>query len=157
MNETRSRHWISMFLYSMICIVFLGMLYFIAETFFPKTSSELIPRDDALTARFIPGFRWDNINQDTKNSALPTPLKEKIIFVLDRDIKIGKSKIIYRGLDGNANFRMDIAILELDPNSFYRYRISIKSAKKGFRLAGQNFRLISARESAIQLWHLKKM
>ena len=64
--------------------------------------------------------------------------------------------MIYRGLDGNANFRMDIAILELDPNSFYRYRIPIKTAKKGFRLAGQDFRLISVRKTAIQLRHLKK-
>jgi len=51
---------------------------------------------------------------------------------------------------------MDVAILELDPNAYYRYRIPIKAAKKGFRLAGQNLRLISARKSAIQLWHLKK-
>jgi hypothetical protein len=50
---------------------------------------------------------------------------------------------------------MDVAILELDPNAYYRYRIPINAAKKGFRLAGQNFRLISARKSAIQLWHLK--
>ena len=76
--------------------------------------------------------------------------------MLDRDIKIGKSIIVYRGLDENAKFRMDVAILELDPNSFYRYRIPINVAKKGFKLVGQNFKLISARKSAIQLWHLKK-
>ena len=77
------------------------------------------------------------------------------MLVLDRDTKFGKSKIIYRGLDGKAKFKMDVAILELDPNAYYRYRIPINAAKKGFRLAGQNFRLISARKSAIQLWHLK--
>jgi hypothetical protein len=52
---------------------------------------------------------------------------------------------------------MDVAILELDPKAFYRYRFPIHDAKKGFRLVGQNFRLISARKSAIQLWHLKKI
>ena len=78
------------------------------------------------------------------------------MLVLDQDIKIGKSKIVYRGLDGNAKFKMDVVILELDPNAFYRYRIPIKAAKKGFRLVGQNFKLISARKSAIELWHLKK-
>ena len=77
--------------------------------------------------------------------------------MLDRDIKIGKSKIVYRGLDGNAKFKMDVVVLELDPNAFYRYRIPIKAAKKEFRLAGQNFRLISARKSAIQIWHFKKI
>ena len=152
-NETRSRY--SILLYLTICIVFLGLLYFVAETFFPKTSSELIPRDDALSARFVSDFRWGRGDQDAHSETLSSPLKEKIMLVLDRDTKIGKSKIVYRGLDGNAKFKMDVAILELDPKAFYRYRIPIKAAKKGFRLAGHNFRLISARKSAIQLWRLK--
>jgi hypothetical protein len=50
---------------------------------------------------------------------------------------------------------MDVVVLELDPNAFYRYRIPIKAAKKGFRLVGQNFKLISAHKSAIQLRRLK--
>jgi hypothetical protein len=156
MNETRSRYWFSILLYTMICVVFLGLLYVVAEVFFPKTSSELIPRDDDLSARFISAPQWDGDYRNSQKEALSNPLKEKIMLVLDRDTKFGKSKIVYRGLDGNANFRMDVAILELDPNAFYRYRIPIKAAKKGFRLVGQNFRLISARKSAIQLWHFKK-
>ena len=156
MNETRSRYWFSILLYMTICIVCLGLLYFVVEVFFPKTSAELIPRDDALSARFIPDSRWQDRHRDDKKEAISNPLKEKIMLVLDRDIQIGKSKIVYRGLDGNAKFKMDVAILELDPNAFYRYRIPIKAAKKGFRLVGQNFRLISARKSAIELWHLKK-
>jgi len=156
MNETRSRYWYSLFLYMTICIVSLGLLYFAVEAFFPKTSSELLPKDDALSARFMSASKWGRDYRDTQKAAPSNPLKEKIMLVRDRDIKFGKSKIVYRGLDGNAKFRMDVAILELDPNAFYRYRIPINDAKKGFRLAGQNFRLISARKSAIQLWHLKK-
>ena len=156
MNETRSRYWYSILLYMTICIVSLGLLYFVVETFFPKTSSELIPRNDDLSARFMSATRGDSDYRDLQKGALTTPLKEKIMLVLDRDTKFGKSKIVYRGLDGKVKFKMDVAILELDPNAYYRYRIPIKAAKKGFRLAGQNFRLISARKSAIQLWHLKK-
>jgi len=156
MNETRSRYWFSILLYTTICIVFLGLLYVVVEAFFPKTAAELSPRDDALSARFISGTRWNGDYRDAPKKALSNPLKEKIMLVLDRDIKIGKSKVVYRGLDGNAKFKMDVVILELDPNAFYRYRIPIKAAKKGFRLVGQNFKLISARKSAIQLWHLKK-
>jgi hypothetical protein len=156
MNETRSRYWYSLFLYMTICIVSLGLLYFVVEAFFPKTSAELIPKDDALSARFMSASRWDGDHRGAPKEAFSTSLKEKIMLVLDRDIKFGKSKIVYRGLDGNAKFKMDVVILELDPNAFYRYRIPVKAAKKGFRLVGQNFRLISARKSAIQLWHLKK-
>jgi len=155
MNETRSRYWFSILLYTMICIVFLGLLYVVAEVFFPKTSSELIPRNDDLSARFISAPQWDGDYRNSQKEALSNPLKEKIMLVLDRDTKFGKSKIIYRGLDENAKFKLDVVVLELDPKAFYRYRIPIKAAKKGFRLVGQNFRLISARKSAIQLWHLK--
>ncbi len=155
MNETHSRNWYYIFIYTMFSIMFLGSIYWVAETFFPKTSSELMPRNDALSARFISDFRVDHSLQGVPRKTLSNATKEKLTLVLDRDIKIGKSIIVYRGLDENAKFRMDIAILELDPNAFYRYRIPIKAAKKGFRLVGQNFKLISARKSTIQLWHLK--
>ena len=156
MNETRSRYWFSILLYMTICIVFLGLLYYVVESFFPKTSAQLVPRDDALSARFMSDTRWRSGYRDDQKEALPNPLKEKIKLILDQDKKIGKSKIVYRGLAENARFNMDVVILELDPNSFYRYSIPIKAAKKGFRLVGQNFKLISARKSSIQLWHLKK-
>ena len=153
MNETRSRYWFSILLYMTICIVFLGLLYFVVEAFFPKTSAQLVPRDDALSARFMSDPRWRSGYRDDQKEALPNPLKEKIKLILDQDKKIGKSKIFYRGLAENAKFSMDVVILELDPNTFYRYSIPIKAAKKGFRLVGQNFKLISARKSSIQLWH----
>jgi hypothetical protein len=140
----------------MFCIVFLGLLYLVVEAFIPKTSSELIPRDDHLSAKFMSDSRGHGGYRAAQKKAHSNPLKEKIMLVLDQDTKIGKSKIVYRGLAGNAKFKMDVVILELDPNAFYRYRIPVKTAKKGFRLVGQNFRLISARKSAIHLWRLKK-
>ena len=149
MNETRSRYWLYIILYTILCIVFLGVLFFIAQAFAPKTSSELIPRDDKISAKFFSG-------PNSYQEAYSNPLKEKIMLVIDRDRKIGKSKIVYRGLDGNAKFSLDIAIIDLDPHAYYRYRIPINDAKKGFRLVGQKFKLISARKSTIQLWHLKK-
>ena len=155
MNETRSHNWYYVLFYTMISIVVLGLITWVSETFFPKTSSELIPRNDALSARFMSGTRLDGHFRDTPKKTLLNPTKEKITFLLDRNIKLGKSIIVYRGLDENAKFKMDVAILELDPKAFYRYHIPIHAAKKGFRLVGQNFRLISARKSAIQLWHLK--
>ena len=153
MNETRSRNWPMILLYMAICIVFLGSLYFVAEAFFPKTSSEL--NNDRLSSKFMSVSRWDDNYRNAQKKAPSNPLKEKIMLLLDRDTKIGKSKIIYRGLDENAKFKMDVVVLELDPNAFYRYHIPISAAKNGFRLVGQNFRLISARKSAIHLWRLK--
>jgi hypothetical protein len=156
MNETRSRNWLMILLYMAICIVFLGSLYFVAEAFFPKTSSELIPKNDALSARFMSISTRNSSSRDAQKKALSDPIKEKILLLLNQAKKFDKSKIIYRGLEGNTTFKIDVVILELDPNSFYSYRIQIDDAKKGFRLVGQKFKLISTRRSAIQIWHFKK-
>jgi len=155
MNETRPRNWSYILSYTMISIATLGFLYFVAEWFFPETSAELIPRTDALSARFMSNPRTADIGQNRRKKASPDINEEKIMLVLDQEKIIGKSKIIYRGLDGNSKLKIDVVILELDPNAYYPYRIYTDEAKKGFRLAGQNFKLISARKSAIQIWHFK--
>ncbi len=155
MKETHTRNWVSIIAYSITCIVFLGLLYLVAETFFPKTSPELVPRDDALSSKFMSVSRWRGSDQDAQMRAYSNSLKERIMLVLDQDLKIGRSKIIYRGLKENDQFRMDVIVLDLDPDIFYRYTIPINDAKEGFRLVGQNFKLISAHKSTIQLWHLK--
>lgn len=156
MNKTRPRNWLDKLFYTSICLVFLGALYFVVEAFFPKTSPELIPRDDALSAKFMSNPQWGNTYQrDVRERALSGPVKEKILLSLNQEKKFEKSKIVYRGLEGSSAFKIDVVIPELDPNAYYRYRIHIEDAKKGFRLGGQNFKLISARKSAAQIWHFK--
>jgi hypothetical protein len=156
MNETRPRDWFYILSYTMISIVTLGFLYFVTEWFLPETSADLIPKNDALSARFMSSPRWDNKGQDSRENASPDLSEEKIRLTLNQEKKIGKSKIVYRGLDGNSTLKIDVVILDLDPYAYYPYRIYTDEAKKGFRLAGQNFKLISARKSAIQIWHFKK-
>ncbi len=156
MNKTRPRNWLAKLFYTSICLVFLGALYFVVEAFFPKTSPELIPRDDALSAKFMSNPQWGNTYQrDVRERALSGPVKEKVLLSLNQEKKFEKSKIVYRGLEGSSAFKIDVVIPELDPNAYYRYRIHIEDAKKGFRLGGQNFKLISARKSAAQIWHFK--
>jgi len=156
MNKTRLRNWLVGLFYTSICLVFLGALYFVVEAFFPKTSPELSPRDDALSAKFMYNLRGENAYQrDVRERDPSGPVKEKVLLSLNQEKKFEKSKIVYRGLEGSSAFKMDVVIPELDPNAYYRYRIHIEDAKKGFRLGGQNFKLISARKSAVQIWHFK--
>jgi len=155
MNKTRPRNWPTIFFYLLICIVSLGFLYVVAEWFFPKTSSELIPNKDALSARFMSISKWATDSQEAHKKTQAGPIKEKMMLLLNQEKIIGKSKLIYRGLGKKNAFKIDVVILELDPNAFYRYRIQIDDAEKGFRLAGQDFKLISARKSAAQVWHFK--
>ena len=94
--------------------------------------------------------------QKAPAGAPSTPTKVKIRLALNHGKVFGKSKIIYRGLDGDSKFKIDVVIPELDPNAFYGYRLSIDKARRGFRLAGQNFKLISARKSAVRIWHFER-
>jgi len=154
MNKKRLRNWLVGLFYTSICFVFLGAIYFVVEAFFPKTSPELSPSDDALSAKFISNPWRENTNQrGVPERALSGLIKEKVLLSLNKEKKFEKSKIIYRGLAGNSAFKIDVVIPEFDPNAYYRYRIHIKNAKKGFRLGGQKFKLISARKSAVQVWH----
>ena len=155
MKKKHLRNWLVGLFYTSICFVFLGAIYFVVEAFFPKTSPELSPSDDTLSAKFISNPWRNTYQRDVREKALSGPVKEKVLLSLNQEKKFEKSKIIYRGLAGNSAFKIDVVIPEFDPNAYYRYRINIENAKKGFRLGGQNFKLISARKSAVQIWHFK--
>jgi len=132
MKKTLPRNWPYVFVFTLICATAFGMIVFRPEVFMPSTPPELTPSRDAL------------------------PAKVKILLTLNDEKTIGKSKIIYRGLSGDSEFKMDVVIMDLDPNASYGYRLSIDKAQKGFRLAGHKFKLITARKNAIQIWHLGK-
>ena len=150
MKKTQPHKWSNAFYYILASILSLVLILYVMEMFFPSTSPELFPNWDALSARFIARM------QDTPARALSNPAREKILLALNHEKTIGKSKIIYRGLEGSLKFKIDVVILELDPQAYYGYRFPIDDARQGFRLAGHNFKLISARESAIQFWYLKR-
>ena len=147
MNKRRPRNWLAKSFYILICLVFLGALYLVVEAFIPKGFD--------LSTKFMTN-PWRNTSQrEVRERALSGPVNEKFLLLLNQEKKFEKSKIIYRGLEGSSAFKIDVVIPELDPNAYYRYRIHIEDAKKGFRLRGQNFKLISARKSAAQIWHFK--
>jgi hypothetical protein len=63
----------------------------------------------------------------------------------DQEGRVGKIRIFYRGLSRSGKLQMDVVIPDLDPFYAYSHTIDTASAKKGFSLAGQHFRLISAK------------
>jgi len=155
MKKTQPHNWSYVIYYTLGSILFLGLLLFAAETFFPSTSPERIPRRDDLSARFISSPSWDTRPQDTPGRQPAAAEREKITLALNQALIIGKSKLVYRGMATNSHFIMDVVILDLDPQAFYGYRFSIDDARRGFRLGGHNFKLISARKNALRFWHMK--
>ncbi|MDZ7598340.1 MAG: hypothetical protein U5J82_08645 [Desulfobacterales bacterium] len=74
-------------------------------------------------------------------------------FVLQRDrvVTVNGCRLVYRGLQPPRHFRVDVTILALDPQSVYPHRIDKTAARRGFRLAGKNYRLVAARGSRLLL------
>ena len=155
MKKTQPHNWSYVVLYTLGSIAFLGLIVFVAEVFFPSTSTELIPRRDDLSAKFISTPGTDTRPQDAADGTRSDPIEEDIILRLNHEKIIGKAKFVFRGLAENSTFKIDVAILELDPQAYYGYRLSIVDARKGFRLADHKFNLISVRKTAIKIRHIK--
>jgi len=69
MKETKPHKWSQAIYYVLASIVFLVLILFVAEMFFPSRSPELIPKMDRLSARIMTRL------QDTPGRALSNPAR----------------------------------------------------------------------------------
>jgi hypothetical protein len=126
--------------------------YYLTNAYFPSVSNEILPRvPDKITAKIMSPY-WADL--DRFNTV--DPAKDKIMLSKHDETIIEDIKIIYRGTENRSQFNMDVIVLNFDHEMPFAHTIKVSQAKKGFRLAGKNFQLISARKHRIQLWHLKK-
>ena len=154
MDKISQKDWFSITAYVVSSISVLAILLFFAETYFPNQSTDLIPRRPDRITRWIfksPPWQSSHRPDGVKNIAQ----QEKLFFRINEKMLAGKTELIYRGLVGQAEFQMDVIILELDPQVSYPYRFKISEAKKSFRLANRNYKLISAKKAALQLKQIK--
>ncbi len=153
MDDVRQKNWISITAYVVTSLFVLSLLFFWAETYFPSQSNGLIPTQGDRISRWLFKYpRW----QDRQEAVNDKPAPQNELFLqLDRKQSAGKSELIYRGLVGRSEFRIDVVIPELDPYVSYPYRFKIAEAEKSFRLANRNYRLVYANKGALQLKQLK--
>ena len=141
-------------MYVVSSIAILGGLLFIAETFFPGHSSDLVPTQTDRITRLI--FQdLERKDPHRSDDTVNTFQKRELLFPLNRKRAAGKAELVYRGLFGRSVFQIDVAILDLDPQMYYSYRFNISDAKKGFRLIDRNFKLISAKKYQLKVWQLE--
>ncbi|CAB5111829.1 hypothetical protein D3OALGA1CA_5725 [Olavius algarvensis associated proteobacterium Delta 3] len=67
---------------------------------------------------------------------------ERIVLEAGRDCVMKKLKLVYRGVE-DGRIRVEVTLPELDSSYAYVHRIPLKKAKKGVRLGGRYFRLVS--------------
>jgi hypothetical protein len=63
---------------------------------------------------------------------------------------VGNTMLTYQGIRGN-HIALEITLLDLNPDVVYRRDIPIPAAERGFWLAEQYFRMVSAGRSVLQI------
>jgi hypothetical protein len=148
-DSVRQKNWFSITAYVVISLSFLTLILIFAETYAPSQSTDLIPRQPDPITRWL--FHSNPLQDPQKDAAADKNQQKKLFFQLNQKISIGKAELIYRGLVDPVQFRIDVIIPELDPQASYPYRLKISEAKKSFRLANRNYRLIAAKKGSLQL------
>jgi hypothetical protein len=154
MGSIREKRWFPITAYLVTSLSVLLVLLFLAETFFPNQSPYLVPNQSDRSSRWNFGRAPRQSNQLAATTSVITNQK-KILMRLNQKLLAGNTELIYRGLVGRSEFRIDVIVPELDPQTSYPYRFKISEAKKSFRLANRNFKLISARKGTLRFMQIK--
>jgi hypothetical protein len=81
------------------------------------------------------------------------PVKMKYILHKDVHKQIGRSIMTYRGKADGAKVKLDVIVLDLDPQVTYSRTLDISRAKKSFHVGDERFELISAGSLRMRVWH----
>lgn len=113
----------------------------------------------------IPGFyayyftdwRSTNFFQDTAQRAAIPEFQEdskifdnRIVLRKDKSITVNKSRLVFKGLKDEM-IRLDVSLLEFDPESVYHRNISMADAENGIRVGDSKFQLLKVSRKTLQL------
>lgn len=90
---------------------------------------------------------------DDSGALVQQPVKTKYILHKDIQKRIGRSLLTYRGKADGSRIRLDVVVLDLDPETTYKSTIDIARAKQTFRAGDERFELISAGSLRMRVWH----
>ena len=149
-KEESPRKLLNVLVYLVLAGLVLGGGYYFTKPYFPNVSNEILPViPDKITEKFMTPY-WADKRFDKRD-----PSRDKIMLSKDDATLVNDIKIVYRGLHDRSRFRLDVFVLNFDPEMPFAHTLHVDQAKKGFRLADKDFKLISARKHRIHLWHLK--
>ncbi len=77
-------------------------------------------------------------------------LKDNVVLVKGESVTTNKCRLVFRSLVGQ-NIRLDLYLLELDPEYAYVQNISKAAAMKGFRMGDSEYQLISVNRKILKL------
>ena len=131
-------------------VIALVAVFYLIQPLLPNTSNEILPLTDKITSKFMTPY-WADKRFDKVD-----PNKDKIMLAKGDAKVIDGIKIVYRGSERRSEFKLDYFVLDFDREMPFARTLNVKQAKKGFRLSGKDFQLISARKHRVHLWYYKK-
>ena len=131
MERTRQKKWLVVLFFGSICLLLSYFVYFIASG----------ATDPAYG-------QWASTISQSTPTAMQTD--DNYLLPLDQGLVIDGLEITYRGKSG-PDIMLDLVILALDKEYAYRYKIPLKSAKKGFLLSRHPFKVVSINSQKVLL------
>ena len=133
MEDEKSSHWPRIIMFPIIGGIFIWLMgYMLINT---PAAADTRSHETSMHGTNIENY-----------SAMP----EELYFNVNQEIRIAKKLFIYRGVE-NKKIKMEVVIPALDPGTGYIYRTGVKEAKKGFRMSGNSFKLITLKKNWIRL------
>ncbi|MFY9704830.1 MAG: hypothetical protein WBV95_01980 [Desulfobacterales bacterium] len=139
MEENHNRRWLIIGFFLLIGLLFIGFIYMAVVG--PRSMQSRQRLESAVSS-------YDNKMRARSD-------EKTVILSLGLVISVGKIKMIYRGLEGDR-INVDVIIPELDPETAYHHSILESEAKRGLKLGGQDFEVISAGETKLRLNRIKR-
>ena len=131
MEETHKDRWLGISYIALIVVFFIGFVY----AAYVGSKDDRDRRSGKTAARLQ--SRTDGVD---------------VFLPLGQERKVGSNKLVYNGFK-KGKIHIAVYIAALDPKVAYHHTITLKEARKGIRLGGQPFILISAGKSSL---HLKR-
>ncbi|MGD8845733.1 MAG: hypothetical protein PVI54_09490 [Desulfobacteraceae bacterium] len=132
----------------------MSLLAFLSIRFLPSdgTAAYSNPSQSNRTASSVMEKSPEGWADDTGALVYP-PVKIKYILHKDIQKRIGRSLLTYRGKSDGSKIKLDVVVLDLDPDVAYKNIMDISRAKQSFRAGEERFELISAGSLRLRVWH----
>lgn len=76
--------------------------------------------------------------------------RDRVVLVKNDSVTVNDCRLVYRGME-DAHIRLDLYLLELDPQYAYPQTIPKSAAREGVRLGDTQYKLISSDSNKIWL------
>ena len=132
MENERKQKWVSVVFFSALTLFFVAAVLQIM----------LGPKDPAF-------HRSRGAVQAPQEQSAPEA-DNRIELTAGRAEVFGRLRLVYRGVHED-HLKFDVTVLDLDPDHPYAHRIPTKDARRRFRLADREFKLVSFGKSSISI------